>query len=99
MILNDSWMTKLTVRDVTQPITPLSITPTGQLGNSMPIVPSKSNTTLANSLYECSNTGQLMNDYYVCLNNPVKSTLTKAINKGYLKGWQGLTSQWTRCHI
>ncbi len=30
---------------------------------------------------------------------PVKSTLTKAINRGYLKGWQGLTSQHTCCHI
>jgi hypothetical protein len=37
--------------------------------------------------------------YYVCLNYPVKSTLTKAINRDYLKGWRGLMSQQTRCHI
>jgi hypothetical protein len=30
---------------------------------------------------------------------PVKSTLTKAIDRGYLKGWQGLTSHRTRHHI
>jgi hypothetical protein len=71
MIIDDGWTTKLTVRDVTRPIIPLSTTPTGHLANSMPIVPSKSNTTLANSLYECSNTGQLMNYYYTCLNYPV----------------------------
>jgi hypothetical protein len=35
----------------------------------------------------------------VCLNYPVNSTLIKAINKGYLKGWQGLTSQQTRRQI
>jgi hypothetical protein len=65
----------------------------------MPVEPTKSNTTLANSLYECSNTGQLTNNYYACLNYPIKSTLTRAINRGYLKGWRGLTSQQTRCHI
>ncbi len=80
--------TKLTIRDVARPVIPLSTTPTGHLTNSMPIVPSKSNTTLANSLYECANMGQLMNYYYACLNYPVKSTLTKAINRGYLS-WAG----------
>jgi hypothetical protein len=65
----------------------------------MLIVPSESNTTLAISLYKCSKTGQLTNYYYACLNYPVKSTLTKAIGRGYLKGWQGLISQRTRCHI
>jgi hypothetical protein len=59
MITDDGWTTKLTIRDVTtRPVTPLSTTPTGHLANSMPIVPSKSNTTLANSLYKCSNMGQ-----------------------------------------
>jgi hypothetical protein len=53
--------------------------------------------TLANSLYECSNMGQLTNYYYACLNYPVKSTLTKAIDKCYLKGWRELTSQ-QKCH-
>jgi hypothetical protein len=99
MIVNDGWTTKLTIRDITRPIIPLSTTPTGHLANSMPIVPPESNTTLANSLYECSNMGQLTNYYYVCLNYPVKSTLAKAIDRGYLKGWWGLTSQRTRCHI
>ncbi len=99
MIVDDGWTTKLTIRDITRPIILLSTTPTGHLTNSMPILPSKSNTTLANSLYECSNTGQLTNYYYACLNLPIKSTLTKAINRGYLKSWQGLTSQRTCRHI
>jgi hypothetical protein len=99
MIVDDGWTTKLTVRNVLRPIIPLSTTSTGHLANSMPLVPSKSNTTLANSLYECSNMGQLMYFYYAYLNYPVKSTLTKAINRGYLKGWQGLTSQPTCHHI
>ncbi len=43
--------------------------------------------------------GQLTNYYHVCLKYPVKSTLTKAINRGYLKGWRGLTSQLTCRHI
>ncbi len=93
MIIDDGWTTKLTIHDVTRPIIPLSTTPTRHLDKSMPIVPSESNITLANSLYECSNTDQLTNYYYACLNYPVKSTLTKAINRGYLKDWQGLTSQ------
>ncbi len=42
---------------------------------------------------------QLTNYYYACLNYPVKSTLTKAIDRGYLKGWRGLTSQRTRPYI
>jgi hypothetical protein len=99
MIFNDGWMTKLTVRDVTRPIIPLSTTPTGHLASSMPIMPSKSNMTLANSLYKCYNTGQLKNYHFACLNYPVKSTLTKAIDRGYLKVWQRLTSQRTRRHI
>jgi hypothetical protein len=42
---------------------------------------------------------QLTNYYYACLNYPVKSTLTKAISRGYLKRWQGITSQQTCHHI
>ncbi len=99
MIVDDGWTTKLTICNVTRPIIPLFTTPTGHLANSIPISPSKSNTTLANSLYKCFNTGQLMNYYYACLNYPIKSTLTKGIKIGYLKGWQGLTSQQTRRHI
>jgi hypothetical protein len=43
--------------------------------------------------------GQLKNYYYSCLNYPVKSTLTKAIDRDYLKSWRGLTSQQTRRYI
>jgi hypothetical protein len=99
MIVNDGWTIKLTVRNVTRPVIPLSTTPTRHLANSMSILPSESNAALANSLYKCSNTGQLTNYYYACLNYPVKSTLTKAIDRDYLKGWQGLTSQQTPHHI
>jgi hypothetical protein len=99
MIVDKSWTTKLTVCNVTRPVIPFATTPTIFLANSMPIPPSESNTTLTNSLYKCSNTGQLTKYYYMCLNYPVKSTLTKAINRGYLKGWRRLTSQRTRCHI
>jgi hypothetical protein len=98
MIVDNGWTTKLTIRKVTRPITLLATTPTGHLANSVSIVPPESNTTLANSLYECSNTGQLTDYYYACLNYPIQSTLTKAIDRSYLKGWQGLTSQWTRHH-
>jgi hypothetical protein len=45
----------------------------------------------ANSLYECDNTYQLINFYHVTLNYPVVSTLVKAIDNGYLKGFAGLT--------
>jgi hypothetical protein len=100
MIVDDGWTTKLNAHNVARPVIPLSTTPTRNLANNMPIVPSKSNAVLANSLYECSNTGQLTNYYYTCLNYPVKSKLTKAIDRGYLKGWGGLTSQQTpHCHI
>jgi hypothetical protein len=99
MIVDDGWTTKLTIHNVARSIIPLSITPTGHLANSMTIVPSKSNATLANSLYKCSNTGHLTYYYYAYLNYPVKSTLTKAIDGGYLKGWWELTSQRTHCHI
>jgi hypothetical protein len=40
---------------------------------------------------------QLTSYYYPCLNSPINSTLIKAIDRGYLKGWRGLTSQPT-CH-
>jgi hypothetical protein len=99
MIVDDDWTAKVTIHNFARPIIPLSTTPTGHLVNSMPIVPSESNTALANSLYKCYNTGQLINYYYACLNYLIKSTLTKAIDRGYLKSWWGLTSQQTCCHI
>jgi hypothetical protein len=53
----------------------------------------------ANSLYECNNTCQLINFYHVTLNYLVISTLVKAIDKGYLKGFACLTL-WHVCqHI
>jgi hypothetical protein len=63
MIVDDGWKTKLTICYVARPVISLSTTPTGRLASSMPIALSKSNATLANSLCECSNTGQLMNYY------------------------------------
>jgi hypothetical protein len=57
MIVDDGWTTKLTASNVARPVIPLSTTPTGHLANSMPIMPSNSNATLANSLYKCSNMG------------------------------------------
>jgi hypothetical protein len=56
---NKGWTTQLTVHDITQSIIPLTTTPTRQLANSIPIKTPKSDTALANSLYECSNMGQL----------------------------------------
>jgi hypothetical protein len=53
----------------------------------------------ANSLYECNNTYQLINFYHATLNYLVVSTLVKAINKGYLKGFAGLTSRQVCQHI
>jgi hypothetical protein len=84
MIVNNGWTTKITISNVTRPVTPLSTTPTGHLANSMPILPSKSNMTLANSLYKRSNMGQLTNYYYASLIYPIKSTLTEAIDRGLL---------------
>jgi hypothetical protein len=55
--------------------------------------------TVVHSLYNCDNTQQLIRFYHVCLFSPVVSTLINAINKGYLKGFPGLTSQRVRCHI
>jgi hypothetical protein len=54
---------------------------------------------VAYSLYDCDNTQQLIRFYHACLFSPVVSTLINAINKGYLKGFPGLTSQRISCHI
>jgi hypothetical protein len=48
--------------------------------------------TIAHSLYDCDNSQQLIRFYHACLFSLVISTLTNAINKGYLKGFPGLTS-------
>jgi hypothetical protein len=56
-------------------------------------------TAIAHSLYNCNNTQQLTCFYHACLFLPVVSTLTNAINKGYLKGLPGLTAQRVHCHV
>jgi hypothetical protein len=53
----------------------------------------------ANSLYECDNTYQLINFYHATMNHPVVSTLVKATNKGYLKGFANLKSHQVCQHI
>jgi hypothetical protein len=52
-----------------------------------------------NSNYECKNTSQLINFYYATMGYPVISTWIKAINKGYFRGWRGLTSDRVRRFI
>jgi hypothetical protein len=56
-------------------------------------------TAVAHSLYDCNNTQQLMRFYHTCLFLLVVSTLTNAINKGYLKGFPGLTAQCVCHHV
>ncbi|KAL7476782.1 hypothetical protein ACHAW6_002618 [Cyclotella cf. meneghiniana] len=52
-----------------------------------------------NSIYECKNTGQLIDFYYATMGYPVISMWIKAIDKGYFQGWRGLTSDHVRCFI
>ena len=96
--MDDGWTTKLTIRDdSTRPPIPLKTTPTGI---AMATPTTDKVTEQANSLYECLNTHQLIHYYYyTCLNYPVPSSLIQAIDHGYFRGWRGLTSQRTRCHI
>jgi hypothetical protein len=54
---------------------------------------------VAHSLYNCDNTQQLTRFYHACLFLPVVSTLTNAINKGYLKGFPGHTAQCVCHHV
>jgi hypothetical protein len=56
-------------------------------------------TTAPHSLYDCDNTQQLTRFYHACLFLLVISTLTNAINKGYLKGFPSLTAQRVCCHV
>ena len=86
---DDGWTTKLTIRDdATHPPIPLTTTPTG-IAMATPTTVEEAQ---ANSLYECSNTYQLIHYYYACLNYPVPSSLLQAIDRGYFRGWRGLTS-------
>eukprot|EP00804_Cyclotella_cryptica_P023498 CCRYP_012117-RA/>CCRYP_012117-RA protein AED:0.24 eAED:0.24 QI:0/0/0/1/0/0/3/0/464 len=48
----------------------------------------------ANSIYECSNTQQLIQFYYATMGYPIK-----AIDQGYFRGWRGLTSNRVRHFI
>ena len=89
-IVNDGWTTNITFHDdAKRPAIALSTPPTA-------FAPT---TTHANSLYECSNTNQLTNFYYGCFNYPTVSSLAKAIDNGYMKGWRGLTTQRVKHHI
>ncbi len=89
-IVNDGWTTNITLRDgAKRPAIALSTPPTA-------FAPT---TTHTNSLYECSNTNQLINFYYACFNYPTVSSHAKAIDCGYTKGWQGLRTQRVKCHI
>jgi hypothetical protein len=56
-------------------------------------------TAIAHSLYNCDNTQQLTHFYHAYLFLLVISTLINAINKGYLKGFPGLTAQRVCRHI
>ena len=97
-LVDDGWTTKLTIRDdATRPPIPLTTTPTG-IAMAAPTTDTVKEAQ-ANSLYECSNTHQLIHYYYACLNYPVPSSLLQAIDRGYSRGWRGLTSQRVRRHI
>ena len=89
--MDNGWTTKLTIcDDSTRLPIPLRTTPTG----IAMATPTKDKVTeQVNSLYECSNTHQLIHYYYACLNYPVPSSLIQAINREYFRGWRGLTSQ------
>ena len=50
----------------------------------------------AHNLYECSNTSDLINFYYATMGYQVISTWCKAIDRGYIQGWPGLTSDSVR---
>ena len=54
---------------------------------------------LANSIYECETTGQLIHFYHATMGFPVTSTWCKAIDAGYFRGWPGLTSKRVRRFI
>jgi hypothetical protein len=56
-------------------------------------------TAHAYSLYEYSTMHKFTYFYYACLIYPIVSTLIKAINVGYLRGWPWLTTDRIRRHI
>jgi hypothetical protein len=66
------------------------------------IVPADQNivqSPAVNGIYECENTGELIKFYYATMGYPVLSTWTQAIDKGYFRGWRGLTSDRVRRFI
>ena len=66
------------------------------------IVPADQNivqSPTVNGIYECENTGELIKFYYATMGYPVISTWTQAIDKGYFRGWRGLTSDRVRRFI
>ena len=54
---------------------------------------------LANSIYECETTNQLIHFYHATMGFPVTSTWCKAIDAGYFRGWPSLTSKRVRKFI
>eukprot|EP00957_Ditylum_brightwellii_P194496 14813814-Ditylum_brightwellii.AAC.1 len=46
---------------------------------------------LANSVYNCNTQQQFIKYYHVVLFSPTKKTLINAAQRGYLRGWLGLT--------
>eukprot|EP00804_Cyclotella_cryptica_P013267 CCRYP_007042-RA/>CCRYP_007042-RA protein AED:0.32 eAED:0.32 QI:0/0/0/1/0/0.33/3/0/993 len=50
-------------------------------------------------IYECTNTNQLIYFHHATMGYPVISTWCKAIDKGYFRGWNGLTSDRVRKFI
>ena len=93
-------------RDLTTNMWRISLLPDG--GNN--IIPADDGTSditsevimpefLANSIYECETTGQLIHFYHATMGYPVVSTWCKAIDAGYFRGWPGLTSKRVRKFI
>ena len=54
---------------------------------------------LANNIYECENTTQLIEFYHATLGYPDVSTWCKVIKDGYFQGWPSLTSTHVRRFI
>ncbi|KAL7479587.1 hypothetical protein ACHAW6_005313 [Cyclotella cf. meneghiniana] len=50
-------------------------------------------TPQAHTIYECKNTDQLINFYYTTMGYPAVATWCKAIDKGYFRGWNCMTSE------
>ncbi len=82
-IINDGWITNLKTKD----------------NYTTCETPIDHAVAEANSLYECNKIYQLININHATLNYLVVSTQIKAINKGYLKGFAGLTSRCVCQHI